>query len=183
MAKSGDSSPPWGIPRHRRSIQQLIKLTPPHHVTRKGWRFSVIFVRESDGKITSLSLACEAPVGCGPEVGRPGGQPWTWGPSGCAPGAAECAYPPARQTSCKCAQCTLPPKNCFCCCYNSAAKARSLVHDRLTMQHLSAAAWAAMHVIFRRPCTVLWGWSLWLQKYNFGVYRYLICKAKYTSRI
>ena len=29
MAKSGDSRPPWGIPRHRRSIQQPIKLIPP----------------------------------------------------------------------------------------------------------------------------------------------------------
>ena len=29
MAKSGNSSPPWGIHRHRRSIQQPIKLTPP----------------------------------------------------------------------------------------------------------------------------------------------------------
>ena len=92
---------------------------------------------------------------------------------------------PARQTNILqiCPIYSAQKRIVFCCCCNSAPEARLLVHETSTMQHLSAAARAAIHVIFRGPCTVLWGWLLWLQQYNFGVYRYLLYKAKHTNSI
>ena len=104
MAKSGDSSPPWGIHRHRRSIQQPIKLT--------------LLPR-------SLSRGSKGLISRGPPFTCLRGASWVWTGGGPAGGAAVDLGPiwmcsggsgvriPARQTSRKYVQYTLPKNEFF----------------------------------------------------------------------